>query len=349
MDVYLISNCSFNLSFYVLINNLNVDRKRIVLMTAATNKKTATGKKFSLIPNRHKPYFEVDDDNKVTSYRREICIDRVELRARLSQEEFDGLLDHLEGTFESHSMVEKKKSGYILHCLVFDLSREFGIYIKLMPHEKINAEIQLQSKFTNNLQGNSPYILDLLNHHGWFITRLDVATDYTTPFKNSACLKRHGNQTQKNFETSSWIGSTANSKKKAVNSSYDRKVKDASLVSSFTNRFEVKMFFKEEDAMTFANLNHRIIANRLLAELFIPCLTYSYFHERKVKTNRGQREYIDLIKGSKQSKNDNYVKLLLTEAQWKTFRSHFKACRDDIEDLYLHNSHEIYDFLLAHH
>jgi hypothetical protein len=313
------------------------------LKTAPTNKKTATGKK---IPNRHKPYFETDRNGIVTSYRRNICIDRVELKARLSQEDFKGLLDHLGGTFEPHSKTEKKKSGYLLHCLVFDLRKIFGVYIKLMPYEKLNAEIQLHSKFTNNLQGNSPYILDLLNRHRWFVTRLDVAMDYTTPFKNSACLKRHGNQTQTNFETSSWIGSTANPNKTAVNSHYDRKAEDASLVSSFTNRFEVKMFFKEENNMTFASLDHRVIVNRLQAETFIPCLTYSNFHKQKVKTNKGEKDYINLIKRSKKEKNDNYVRLLLTETQRKTFRSHFKACRDDIEDLYLHNSHEIYDFLL---
>lgn len=312
-------------------------------MTAATNKKTATGKRISFIPNRHKPYFEVYDDNRITSYKREICIDRAELKARLSQEEFDDLTS----TFRYHIEKKKQSNGFVLISYIMDLREDFGVYIKLKPYNKgINAEIQLHSKFTNNLQGNSPYILNLLNRHRWLITRLDVATDYTTPFNNSACLKRHGSQKQENYETSLWIGSTANSDKTAVNSSYDRKAKDSSLDSSFTNRFEVKMFFKEEDAMIFANLNHRVIVNRLQAETFIPCLTYSIFHEKQVKTNRGQKDFITLIKRSKELKNDNYVRLLLTDAQWKTFRSHFKACRDDIEDLYLHNSHEIYDFLL---
>ncbi|WP_427108394.1 hypothetical protein [Lysinibacillus xylanilyticus] len=39
--------------------------------------------------------------------------------------------------------------------------------------------------------------------------------------------------------------------------------------------------------------------------------------------------------------------MLLTDAQWTTFRKHFKASRDDIEWAYIENSHIIYDFLLA--
>ncbi|MGE7999390.1 hypothetical protein ACQKOF_12025 [Lysinibacillus sp. NPDC093190] len=101
--------------------------------------------------------------------------------------------------------------------------------------------------------------------------------------------------------------------------------------------------------MKFSNLNNRIIMERLQKEMFIPCLTFSFFHERTVETNRGSKEYIDLIRKAKGADNENSIKLLLTDAQWKTFRKHFKACRDDIEWAYIENSHLIYDFLLAHH
>lgn len=85
---------------------------------------------------------------------------------------------------------------------------------------------------------------------------------------------------------------------------------------------------------------------RLKAEMFIPCLTYSYFHHKQVKTNRGQKEY---IRQAKEADNENSIKLLLTDAQWTTFRKHFKACRDDLEQAYIENSHIMYDFLIAHH
>lgn len=99
--------------------------------------------------------------------------------------------------------------------------------------------------------------------------------------------------------------------------------------------------------MTFANLNHSEIAKRLRAELFIPCLTYSNFHNKKVKTNRGEKDYVALIKLSKEVDNENYVKLLLdSQGRYQTFRNNFKAWRDEIEDWYLENSHIIYDFLL---
>ena len=85
---------------------------------------------------------------------------------------------------------------------------------------------------------------------------------------------------------------------------------------------------------------------RLKAEMFIPCLTYSYFHHKQVKTNRGQKEY---IRQAKEADNENSIKLLLTDAQWKTFRMHFKASRDDIERAYSGVQHLIYDFLAQYH
>lgn len=88
---------------------------------------------------------------------------------------------------------------------------------------------------------------------------------------------------------------------------------------------------------------------RLKAEMFIPCLTYSNFHNKQVKTNRGQKQYLDLIKSSKEADNENYMKLLLSKSTYQTFRNQFKACRDDLEWVYIENSHMIYDFLLAHH
>ncbi|REB10032.1 hypothetical protein DVB69_04290 [Sporosarcina sp. BI001-red] len=313
-------------------------------MVAVINKKAVIGKSISFISNRHKPYFEVDENNAITSYKRSICIDRVELKVRLAEED----IEEFTSMFRYHIEHDLKPNGYNLITYVMDLSEQFGVYIKIQPFikSKVNAVIQLQSKFTNNLQGNSPYILDLLNRHKWFITRLDVAFDYKTPFNTSAYLRRHGGQKQKNYDTSSWAGSMRNYKRTANDSHYDRKAENESLDSRYTNRFEVKLNFLESDNMTFSNLNHSLIANRLRAEMFIPCLKYSYFYERKVKTNRGQKGFIDLIKRSKKVENENYVKLLLSDSQWKTFRKHFKACRDDIEDWYLQNSHVIYDFLL---
>jgi len=308
------------------------------------NKNSVIGKDISSVPNKHKPYFEVDANNTITSYKRQICIDRVELKAMLSSDEIEDLL----AGFNYHVEQKVQPNGFTIIRNIIDLREYYGVYIKIQPYNKgVNAEIQLHSKFTNNLQGNSSVIIDILKNPKWFITRLDIATDYTTPFNNSAYLRRNGNQKQKNFSTSSWSGSTANPNKTAVNSHYDRKVEDKSLDSNSTNRFEVKMYFKERDNMTFANLNHALIIERLKAELFIPCLKYSNFHEKKVKTNKGQKDFIDLIKLSKGADNENYVRLLLTNSQWQTYRSHFKACRDEIENLYVGEKNMIYDFLLA--
>ncbi|WP_301107111.1 hypothetical protein [Sporosarcina sp.] len=137
-----------------------------------------------------------------------------------------------------------------------------------------------------------------------------------------------------------------NYKRTATDSHYDRKVENESLESHFTNRFEVKLNFLESDKMNFIDLNHSLIANRLLAEMFIPCLTYSNFHELKVKTNKRQMKYTDLIKRSKEVNNENYTRLRLTDNQWRTYRKHFKASRDDIERLYMDERNKIYDFLL---
>lgn len=80
--------------------------------------------------------------------------------------------------------------------------------------------------------------------------------------------------------------------------------------------------------------------------MFIPCLTYSYFHDNQVKTNRGDKAYIDLIRQAKEAYNENSI---LTTSQWTTFRKHFKEYRDDVENAYFDSKDIIYDFLLAHH
>lgn len=314
-------------------------------MTKLSNKKSIIGKSSKEVSSKHKAYFKVDGNNIIISYKRQICIDRAELKARLSSNEINDLLEN----FKYYIEKKMQSSGFEITWFVIDLRKQFGVYIKLQPYKKgVTAEIQLHSKFTNNLNGNSSIILDLLNNPKWFITRIDIATDYTTPFNNSAFLRRNGNQKQENYNTSSWAGSTANPNKTAVNSHYDRKVKDKAVESKFINRFEVKLFFKEEDHMTFVNLNHRLIMQRLQKEMFIPCLTYSNFYEKKVKTKQGQKEYIDLIKRAKEANNENYLKLHLSKSTYQTFRDHFKACRDDLEWVYIEHSHIIYDFLLAH-
>ncbi|MFC9539052.1 hypothetical protein ACFTQ7_04120 [Lysinibacillus sp. NPDC056959] len=308
-----------------------------------TKKKSAIGKDISNIPNRHKPYFVVDTDNKITSYKRSVCIDKVILKARLTVEE----IEDLTSMFSYYIEHEPQSNGFTKISYIMDLRERFGVYIKLQPFiTGVNAEIQLHSRFTTNLIGNSPIILDILNNPKWFIVRLDVATDYTTPFNTSAYLRRNGNQKQTNYDTSSWAGSTGNPNKTACDSHYDRKVEDELINSNFTNRFEVKLFFKEANNMKLYDLNHNLIVQRLQKEMFIPCLTYSYFYDKQVKTNRGQKEYIDLIRQAKEADNENSIKLLLTTSQWTTFRKHFKECRDDIEQAYIESSHLIYDFLV---
>lgn len=312
-------------------------------MTTKTNKKSVIGKGISKVPNRHKSYFEVDENNLITSYKRITRIDKAILKARLTAEELEEI------THSFSYRVEKQTQGndFVRTNFIVDLTEQFGVYIKLQPYSNsVNAEIQLHSKFTNNLEGNSSIILDILNNPKWFIIRLDIATDYTTPYNTSAYLRRHGNQTQTNFDTSSWSGSMGNPNKKACDSHYDRLAEDETLETNFINRFEVKLFFKEADNMTLGDLNHNLIVQRLQKELFIPCLTYSYFHEKKVKTNRGNKAYIDLIRQVKEADSENSIKLLLTKSQWTTFRKHFKTCRDDIEQAYLETSHVMYDFLL---
>ena len=82
---------------------------------------------------------------------------------------------------------------------------------------------------------------------------------------------------------------------------------------------------------------------------FYEQVTYSYFHDKQVKTIRGDKAYIELIRQAKEADNENSIKLLLTKSQWTTFRKHFKAYRYDIEWAYIESSHIIYDFLTAHH
>lgn len=307
-----------------------------------TNEKSVIGKAISKVPNRHKPYFEVDSNNVITSYKRNVRIDTVFLKARLTKVELEEITDSF------NYRIEKQVQGndFVRTNFIIDLTASYGVYIKLQPYSKsVNAEIQLHSKFTNNLAGNSSIILDILNNPKWFIVRLDVATDYVTLYNNSAFLRTHGNKKQENYETSSWSGSTANPNKTAIDSHYDRIVKDSTLETKYRNRFEVKLYFKESDKMTFANLNHRLITERLQKEMFVPCLAYSVFHENKFRSKKGQ-SYLDLIKLAKVTKNENAIRFALTDSQWKTFRKHFKACRDDIEQAYLEASHFVYDFLL---
>lgn len=137
-----------------------------------------------------------------------------------------------------------------------------------------------------------------------------------------------------------------NYKRTACDSHYDSTSKNELLDTKFINRFEVKLFFKEADNMTLKNLNHSLIVQRLHKEMFIPCLRYSNFHDKKIKTNREDKAYSDLIRQAKEAGNENIIKLLFSKSQWATFHKHFKACRDDIEHAYLEVSHIIYDFLL---
>lgn len=300
------------------------------------------------VSNKHKPYFTADENGVITSYNRKVCVDRVELKAKLDKGTRESLLVQLIGRYSMKEVVTKLKNGFIRTIYQFDLSKTEGVFIEIIPYEKVNLKIQLQSKFTNNYRGNNPQMLAILNEYPLFITRLDIATDYTTPFNNSAVLKRHGNQAQKNFDTACWIGSTGNRNKTAINSHYDRakKVKGFG-IAKHINRFEVKMYFKESDNMRLSFINHRLITKRMQKEMFIPCLQYSYFHERTVKTTKGIQLYTDLIKQAKAIDNENLVRLMLdNQSTWTTFRKHFKACRDDIEQIYVENSHLIYDFLL---
>lgn len=310
-------------------------------MTTMTNKNSVIGKAISKVPNRHKSYFEVDSNNVITSYKRITRIDKAILKARLTAEE----LDEITNSFSYRIEKQTQGNDFVRTNLVIDLTASFGVYIKLQPYSKsVNAEIQLHSKFTNNLAGNSSIILDILNNPKWFIIRLDVATDYVTPYNTSSYLLTHGNKRQENFETSSWSGSTANPNKKACESHYDRAVENETLDTAFTNRFEVKLFFKESDKMTFRNIDS-IIVHRLQQEMFIPCLSYSVFHENKFRSKKGQ-SYLDLIKQAKATDNENAIRFALSDSQWKTFKKHFKACRDDIEQAYIEASHFVYDFLL---
>jgi len=315
-------------------------------MTTKTNNNSVIGKDISSVPNRHKPYFKLDSNNKIIGYKRNIGIDKLILKARLTVEEIEDMTSQFI-TYDQH---ESLPNGYTLVYRIVDLRKPYGVYIKLLPYEDgVNAEIQLHSKFTTNLIGNSPIIIDIISNPKWFVVRLDIATDYVTLFNTSAYLRSHGNKKQENFETSSWAGSMGNPNKTACESHYDRKAKDETLDSDFINRFEVKLFFKEANSMKLYDLNHSIIIERLQKEMFIPCLTYSYFHDKKVKTNRGQKAYIDLIKQAKGADCENSIKPYLTDAQWKTFRKHFKESRDDIEEAYIDLKDIMYDFLCAHH
>jgi len=58
------------------------------------------------------------------------------------------------------------------------------------------------------------------------------------------------------------------------------------------------------------------------------------------------RDYNKLINQAKKAQNENTVRVLLTKSQRKTFKKHFKECRDDIEHAYLDYSCFMYDFLL---
>ena len=58
-------------------------------MTTKTNKKSVIGKDISKVPNRYKLYFEVDENNIITSYKRTIRIDKAFLKARLTAEELE--------------------------------------------------------------------------------------------------------------------------------------------------------------------------------------------------------------------------------------------------------------------
>ena len=314
----------------------------IITKTKKAKTNSVIGKQISRVPSRHKSYFEVDSNKIITSYKRITRIDKAILKARLTADE----LNEITNSFNYRIEKQIQDNDFEKTYFIIDLTAQFGVYIKLQPYSNsVNTEIQLHSKFTNNLNGNNSIILDILNNPKWFIIRLDIATDYVTPYSTSAYLKRHGNQKQENYDTSSWAGAMGNSKKTACDSHYDRMAEDSKLETKFTNRFEVKLFFKESDNMTFGNLNHRLITERLKKEMFIPCLTYSIFHENKFRNKKG-KSYLDLIKKAKETGNENVIRFALTKSQWNTFRNHFKACRDDIEQAYIEASYYLYDFLL---
>lgn len=286
------------------------------------------GRNKRYISNNHKLFFSYDDENNIIEWKYRICIDTVNLKAYLKQKELAEILESF--NYRTEHITDEIKRYHI------NLIVPFGVYIILEPHNKLNATIQLKSKFTNNRIGNSSIVLDILNRHQWFIRRIDYAIDYVTPYRLSMAFKRNGNQRKKNYETGENIGSSANPKAKVLVSHYDRYENNSKLETEFINRFEVKIMFQIKERVTFINLDHSVIARRLKEELFIPHIFFN---------NLSKKEKY-LLKQAKKEDNENYLKETLTQPEYSKLRSNFKMYRDEIEDYYLNNSHLVYDFLL---
>ena len=286
------------------------------------------GKNKRYISNNHKLFFFYDDENNIIEWKYRICIDTVNLKAYLKQKELEEFLESF--NYRTEHITDEIKRYHI------NLIVPFGVYIVLEPHNKLNATIQLKSKFTNNRIGNSIIILDILNRHQWFIRRIDYAIDYVTPYRLSMAFRRNGNQRKKNYETGENIGSSANPKAKALISHYDRHENNSTLKTEYINRFEVKVMFQIKERVTFVNLDHSVIARRLKEELFIPHIFFNNLSKKEKDNNLKRQDMIDY----------HHLKETLTQSEYSKLRSNFKMYRDEIENYYLNNSHLVYDFLL---
>lgn len=281
------------------------------------------------LSNVHKPFFEYDELNNITKYKCRVCIDRVHIKAYLTTEEIEELLAMFK--YRTVNVAE----GVIRY--IINLVDTFGVYITLEPYNRLNASMQLHPMFTTNKSGdNSSAILKIINSSEWFIRRLDIAFDFTTPFTSSATLKRHGNQLQKNYPTGRNIGSTKNSHAKINVCHYDRSKKTKTLQTDFINRFEARIQFEMKERVTFATLDHMEVARRLQKELFIPHLYFS-------SLNRNEKR---LVKMAGKENKEDYFKKSLTKKQYETLRKKFKQSRVCLEDSYLDARNYIYDFLL---
>lgn len=291
------------------------------------------------IPKHQRKYFEFADFGckELIGYKHILNLDTIHIKILLDKEMIANLLANYE--YKNLSYNIKIPYRYSIQ------SSDKSVYMRLcktVPGNTFNCEIQLQKGVVNgkfdNFNTLAKEIVVLLNNNqNYWISRIDLAFDYLLPHKWSFSLKRHGNQLRKAFDEYYYFnGSTNNKNKPTVHSHYNRNSKEVERVI-YANRFEVKTFYQRKDKMRFDNINHNLIVSKLKKEIFVvhiehvPGLT---LEEKK------------LILQSKQVGTENSLQVFLTQQEYKKLRKKIVKCREPLEQIYLENSHLIYDFLL---
>lgn len=259
----------------------------------------------------------------------QISIDTIVLRAKLDDEQLDTIFDYF-----MYHYKQSKKYHYNLNLI-----KQYGIMIQILPtepmyHKHFNTTITLTPLFFQ-LDYIPHSIIDLLTELPLSIVRMDIATDFTTEYKDNVCLlKYHAKQTEFLYKSETKYMGKRQSKLSAI--SYDRnqkaRARKLNIQYSNSNRVEARLRFKMHEQM-LPFINHTTIRERLSKIMYIHSI--DDLHE------------IDGYSKNRLKKlhnNNSYLKKFGVNEQ-KKIKSYLKLKRVPLEQLYQQHQQKLFSFM----